>query len=162
MEHIDADALAYLENRLDADTRAEVELHLAECAVCQAELLALQDLLSSVAETGRALQKLPVAPVSQWAAVRDRWQSPLVVGVRNVSRRISWQVSVSMVVTAMAVLSTMSLNSARADGPTIPVIQTPGVESVVGSDTPTLAATQTVALSHTPTQTLTLTVPPIQ
>jgi anti-sigma factor RsiW len=165
MEHIDAHTLAYLENRLDAATRAQVENHLEECATCQAELLAAQTLVASLTEAGRAVQKMPVNPARSWAVVRDRWQSPIVAGVRSVSRRLSWQVAVSVAVTAMALLSGMSLNSVRAAGPGIPFIQTPAAQTVAsGSDTPTLAATneQTAIRSQTPTQTLTLTVPPLQ
>jgi anti-sigma factor RsiW len=160
MEHIDDYSLAYLENRLDAQTRAEVEAHLTGCAACQAELLVAQSMVASLTEAGRAIQKMPVNPIRSWTTVRERWQSPLVAGVRNVSRRLSWQVSVSLVVTVMAFLSGMSLNSVRAAGPSIPVIQTPGAQPAYSSDTPTLAATQTVARSQTPTQTLTLTLPP--
>lgn len=160
MEHVESLTLAYLENQLDADTRAAVEAHLAECAACQAELAVAQSLVASLTDAGRALQRMPVSPARSWKAVHDRWQSPLVTGVRNMSRRLSWQVSVSMVVTVMAVLSGVSLNSVRADGPAIPVIQTPAAQTSVSSDTPTLAATQTLARSLTPTQTLTLTLPP--
>jgi len=165
MEHIDAYILAYLENHLDAETRAQVESHLEGCVTCQAELRASQTLMASLTEAGRAVQKMPVNSTRSWAAVRDRWQSPIAAGVRNVSRRLSWQVAVSVAVTAMALLSGMSLNSVRAAGPGIPFIQTPAAQTVVSSsDTPTLAATneQTAIHSQTPTQTLTLTVPPLQ
>jgi hypothetical protein len=118
-------------------------------------VVALRDLIGLLTASGRAAQTLPVQTARQWTAIRQRWQSPLAVGVRNVSRRLSWQVSVSAMVTVMALVSGVSLRTVSAAGPTIPSIQTPGMRAVLTSDTPTLTVTQAVAVSYTPTLTLT-------
>ncbi len=164
MDHVVEYLLAYLENRLDAETRLWVDAHLAECESCQAELAATQQLVASLAEAGRTLQKLPVNLPRGWATVRERWQSPLVSGVRDVSqrlyRRLSWQASVSVAVVAMALVSGMSINSVGAAALDLPAIQTPNAPLAVNSDTPTLSATQAATVSLTPTETLTLTLSP--
>ena len=156
IKHVSNEALAYIEGRLAAEDTARVGSHLNDCPPCRAEVLALRETHAVLAEAGRAAACLPLpAAVQGWEAVRQRWQLPIVARVRNASRRLSWQVSASMAVAVMAFVSGISLNTARAATPGIPVIQTPAAHLVSSSDTPTLSATRPVFLSQTPTQTST-------
>lgn len=155
MEHISDNLLAYLENRLTPATRQQVEAHLANCESCLAEVAAMREMVSLLNETGRAAQSLPINTARRWSAIRERWQSPIVVGVRQVSRRLSWQVAASLMVVGMVFASGASLSNVQAANPSIPSIQTPGSVPALNSDTPTLSVTHAVTDSQTPTLTLT-------
>ena len=154
MLHLTDETLAYIENQLDPDARTRVESHLQGCESCRAEVDAVRALHSELAEAGRAGRRLPVNPMRSWAAVRERWQSPVARQVRNVSRRLSWQSMFSMAVTAMAILSGVTFGAAHAATPSVPYIQTPGVGLVVG-DTATLSAALPASVSETLTITIT-------
>jgi anti-sigma factor RsiW len=156
--HFDEDQLiAYADGRLMAEARAAMDSHLGECAVCQAELLAVQQTLTTLSEAARELQRMPAHTHRGWAQVRQRLHTPLVVRVRQASGRFSLQAMMSLSVVVMLFLSGMSINLARASSPTLPYIQTPGtaLQVVVTDDTPTLSVTEALETSHTPTLTLT-------
>jgi|GEM_PF-1739412 len=157
--HVGEELLAFIERRLAADEAARIESHLRGCDACRAELAALRETYSAVADSARALTHLPVNTVRGWEAVRRRWQTPLPIGLPGASRarNRSWQVSASMAVAAMVFVSGVSLGAARASAPSVPYIQTPAAV-VIRSDTPTLSATHPAMASHTPT----LTPAPIQ
>lgn len=154
MEHISDQILAYLENRVSADDRRQVEAHLTDCEACRAEVAALAEWVSLLTEVSRAAQTLPVNTARRWLAIRHRWQSPLAAGVQNVSRRLSWQVATSLAV-VLALVSGLSLSTVQAATQSIPSIQTPGAFPTLTSDTPTLAVTHALGSSRTPTLTLT-------
>lgn len=154
MEHISDQILPYLENRVSADDRQYIETHLTDCETCRAEVAALSELVSLLTEVSRAVQTAPVNTSRRWLIIRDRWQSPLVAGVRNVSRRLSWQVATSLAV-VMALVSGLSLSTVQAATQSIPSIQTPGALPTLTSDTPTLTVTHALGSSRTPTLTLT-------
>ena len=156
MIHVSELIQAYLENRLDATGRAQVDSHLGGCSACRAEMAAARELMVALAQAGELIQKMPVYTNGSWAAVRERWRAPLSNGNQRESRRVrQWQVSVSVAMAAMALVSSMSLNAASAASPAIPSIQTPGTQAGLTSDTPTLAVTHPAALPQTPTLTLT-------
>ncbi len=159
MLHPTAELLAYIENRLDPEMLAGVEAHLQACAACRAEALALRETQAALAALGRAIQRLPAHPARSWAVVRQQWQSPLAAQVRNVSRRLSWQVIGSLAVAIMLFMSGISLNPARAAVPSVPYIQTPGTQ-FVADESATFPATRPVYTLETPTQTRTPTLTP--
>lgn len=155
MRHVSEQIQAYLENRLDVGGRAQVDSHLASCPACQADMAAALELMAALSQAGEVIQKMPVQTNRSWAVVREGWRAPIAVGIQRESRRLSWQVSVSVAMAAMALVSSMSLNAVSAAGPAIPSIQTPGTQAGFTSDTPTLAVTHPAALLQTPTLTLT-------
>src|SRR5262245_17486337 len=101
MEHISDHILAYLEHKLSVATRLQVEMHLSECDSCRAEVAAMRDMVSLLTDTGKVAHSLPVNTARRWSAIRERWQSPIAASVRQVSRRLSWQVATSVVVVLM-------------------------------------------------------------
>jgi predicted anti-sigma-YlaC factor YlaD len=154
MHIIDEEILPFIENRLKPHEQVRVEAHLRECESCRAEADAARALHSELAEAGRAAGRLPVNPARGWAAVRERWRSPVAARVRNVSRRLSWQSTFSIAMTAIVFLSGVTFGAAQAVAPSVPYIQTPGVVNVV-NDTATLSAVRQTFVSETPTLTLT-------
>ncbi len=154
-DHITEYLLAYVENRLDASLLPRVEAHLRGCEACRLEAAATREMAAALAEAGRQAGRIPVNTAKGWAAVRQRWQAPIAVRVRNASHRLSWQVSFSLALVAMAFVSGVSLTTVRAATPSLPSIETPGTRIIAGDDTPTLSATRASGLSETPTLTLT-------
>lgn len=157
MKHVGEETLAYIEGWLPAADAARVESHLTECAPCRAEMQSLRETHAALAVVGREASRLPFAAAARgWEAVRRRWRPPVTDGLRRAAHRLSWQMAVSVAVAAMVFASGASLNTARASAPSVPAIQTPAaVGAAIGSDTPTMSATRSAALTGTPTQTLT-------
>jgi anti-sigma factor RsiW len=153
-EHVTDDLLAYVENRLDERRRAQLEVHLESCDVCRGRAAATREVGGALADAGRLARHMPVSTWKGWAAVRQRWQAPIATRVQEASRRLSWQVAVSLAVVAMAFLSGVSLTAVQAATPNVPSIETPGTQVSLSSDTPTLSATRS-SLAQTPTLTLT-------
>jgi hypothetical protein len=154
MQHVTDRILDYLDDRLSPEARADFESHVANCGSCRVTLGATRDLTLDLWQAGRILKGWPIDLSRHWHIVRSRTKYPVQVGNRHRPRQLSWQMSLSVALAAMAVASGISLNPAKADGPSIPSIQTPGTDAVSYSDTPTRVVAHQAA-PQTPTVTLT-------
>lgn len=139
-KHISEQSLAYLEERLTLEARAQVEAHLSECAACRAEVDALQQVHMTLADAGRALERLPIRRTA-WAEVRQRVYGNAGRKMFPAVRR-SWQAAASVAVVAMALASNFTLNAVRAATPSVPAIQTPAAHVAIIDDTATAQATR--------------------
>lgn len=154
-DHIIELLLAYIENRLDTERRAQVEAHLRDCESCRDEEAATREMVAALADAGLQAQHMPVNTSKGWAVVRQRWRTPIAAGMRNAAHRPSWQVSFSLAILAMAFVSGVSLTTVQAATPNVPSIETPGTRITFSSDTPTLSVTRPTGASQSPTLTLT-------
>lgn len=154
MRHIHDHIAKYLEGQLDAAARSRFEGHISSCSECRAEFAASREVWLEMSDAGRLLRRAPVNVGRQWNLVRRRLHLPAQRPSHEAPRRLSWKMSLSVAAAVMAAVSSMSLNPARADGPAIPSIQTPGGAAASVAELPTQASTL-VVVEQTPTLTLT-------
>ena len=79
--HFHQDWLPWLEKRLRPAERQRAEAHLADCAVCRADLAETRDLVDALAVIPQALEALPWRKAQLWPGIRAGLQCrPAVYG----------------------------------------------------------------------------------
>lgn len=158
-DHVNAQALAYVEGRLSQTDRQRVETHLAVCALCRAEVDDLRHLADVLAAVPRAFDAgLPARRARLWPGVWARVARAPAAAPARLQGRAAWALALAMCVLVVTGLLASPFQRgvlAAPSEPALTVIQTPAVphssltSAPVGDAAPATADTTATLVLHT-------------